>query len=59
VKASQFWLRVPKSETRDLADQEIAKRRAETESWHMSTSTFFTAFVIIAAVLAIAALILR
>jgi hypothetical protein len=57
VKSTFFRLRVPKSETRELADQEIAKR-AETEAWHMSTSTFFIAFVVIAGLLAGVALLL-
>ncbi len=50
---------LPKSETRELADRESSLRRTELEAWHMSTSTFFSAFVVIAAGLALAALILR
>lgn len=50
-------MRVPKSETRELADQEIAKR-AETADWSMSNSSFFIAFVVIVGLLAVVALLL-
>jgi hypothetical protein len=60
VTVSRLRLRLPKSETRDLADRELAAmRRAEPEAWRMSNSTFFSAFVAITAALAIAALVLR
>ena len=55
--------RVAKSETRDLADREhvglSGLRLGEPTEWKMSNETFFTAFVVIAAVLALLALILR
>ena len=54
------YLRLTKSETRDLADREYRGRLlGTTEEWHMNNSTFFTAFVVIAALLAAAALVLR
>jgi hypothetical protein len=59
VKSTFFRMRVPKSTTRDLADREVENHRAETQAWRMSTSTFFVAFIVIAAGLAIAALFLR
>jgi len=59
VTVSRLRLRVPKSETRDLADRALFAMRREPEAWRMSDSTFFTAFVVITAALAIAALILR
>jgi hypothetical protein len=55
-------LRIAKSETRDLADRDrVALRRAlnQPTDWQMSNSTFFVAFVVIAAVLTILALVLR
>ena len=52
-------LRVIKSETRDMAEHDRIVRRFETNEWHMSNATFFIAFVAIAALLAIAALVLR
>lgn len=56
-------LRVAKSETRQLAEHDHASssgsRLHEPTSWHMSNSAFFTAFVAIAAVLAVAALLVR
>src|SRR3954462_4975859 len=55
-------LRVAKSETRDLAERdrgELARAWNHPTEWHMSNSTFFTAFVVIAALLAVLALILH
>ena len=55
-------LRIAKSETRDLADRDrVALRRAlnQPTDWQMSNSTFFVAFVVVAAVLTILALVLR
>ena len=55
-------LRFSKSETRDLAERDFAGRSGrfgEPTDWHMSNSTFFTAFVAIAALLAVLAIILR
>jgi len=58
--ASPSYLRLTKSETRDLADREYrARLLGRPEEWHMSNSTFFTAFVVIAALLATLALVLR
>lgn len=55
-------LRVHKSETRQLGEQDLGasgSRLGEPVDWHMSNGTFFTAFVVIAAVLAAAALYAR
>ena len=55
-------LRVVPSETRDLAERHRSSfdlRLGEPEAWHMSNATFLTAFVVIAAGLALLALILR
>src|SRR3569833_3337025 len=54
-------MRIMKSETRDMADYARASdhrlRIGYPEEWQMKTSTFFTAFVVIAAVLAIIAML--
>ncbi|HUS30240.1 MAG TPA: hypothetical protein VMZ53_17150 [Kofleriaceae bacterium] len=55
-------LRVAKSETRDLAERDrvqLLRALNQPTDWQMSNSTFFVAFVVIAAVLTILALILR
>jgi hypothetical protein len=53
-------LRAAKSETRDMADRSrFELRLGDPEAWHMTNTTFLTAFVAIAAVLAILALVLR
>ncbi len=54
-------MRLSKSETRDMADRVhlLPDGRYARVDWHMSNSTFFTAFVIIAGLLAILALVLR
>ena len=56
-------LRVAKSETRDLAERDrLAVRRltlGEPSDWQMSNAAFFGAFVAIAGVLAVLALVLR
>ena len=55
-------LRVAKSETRDLAERDrlvLARTLNQPTDWHMSNSTFFVAFVVIAALLAVLALILH
>jgi hypothetical protein len=52
-------LRVGKSETRDMADHDRIVRSLQTSEWRMSNGAFFTAFVAIAAVLAVLALVLR
>ena len=54
-------MRLLKSETRDMADYARASdhrlRVGYPEEWQMKTSTFFTAFVVIAALLAIIAML--
>ncbi len=58
--ASPSYLRLTKSETRDLADREYrARRLGKPEEWQMSDSTFFTAFVVIAALIALVAIVAR
>ena len=52
-------LRVAKSETRDMAEHDRIVRTLQTADWHMSNATFFTAFVAIAAALAVVALVVR
>ncbi len=56
---SASYLRLTKSETRELADREARSRFGEPVEWHMSNGTFFGAFVVIAAILAVLALVLR
>ncbi|MGE0872128.1 MAG: hypothetical protein AB7P03_26455 [Kofleriaceae bacterium] len=55
--------RVARTETRDLADRErvgtFSNRFAEPVEWTMSNRSFFSAFVVIAAVLAVVALAAR
>ena len=55
--------RVVQTETRDLADRERAgvftNRFAEPVEWTMSNRSFFTAFVLIAIVVAVVALAAR
>ncbi len=54
------YLRLTKSETRDLADREYRGRVLRTtDDWQMSNSAFFVAFVAIAAAVALLALVLR
>jgi hypothetical protein len=58
--AKASYLRLTKSETRDLADREYrARSLGRSEEWHMSNGAFFTAFVVIAALVALLALVLR
>lgn len=55
-------LRVAKSETRDLAERDrvqLARALNQPTDWQMSNSTFFVAFVVIMALLAVLALVLR
>jgi hypothetical protein len=56
-------LRLAKTETRDFAERDrvgqFTNRLGETCEWNMSNRSFFTAFVVIASVLAIVALIMR
>ena len=51
------YLRLTKSETRQLADREYHVHKPA--EWNMSNQTFFVAFVAIAALLALLALVLR
>ena len=54
------YLRLTKSETRDLADREYRSRVLRTtDDWQMSNGAFFVAFVAIAAVVTLLALVLR
>ena len=58
--ASASYLRLTKSETRDLADREYRiGRLGQPEAWQMSNGSFLAAFVMIAAVIAVLALVLR
>jgi hypothetical protein len=59
--ASESYLRVTKSETRDLADREARARTlaGRTQEWRMSNRSFFAAFVAIAALVALLAIVLR
>jgi hypothetical protein len=56
-------LRVLRSETRDLAERDRSHVRrlalGEPTDWEMSNRSFFTAFVVILAVLAVLALAVR
>jgi hypothetical protein len=60
MTVSRLRLRLPKSESRLIVEREAERMRTvETEAWRMSDSTFFTAFVALAAAIAAAALLLR
>jgi hypothetical protein len=53
-------MRVAKSETRDFVEKDrVRLRLGETSEWHMTNATFFTAFVVIAGVLTVLAIVLR
>lgn len=53
-------MRVAKSETRDFAERDrIRLSLGETAEWHMSNAKFFTAFVVIAGLLTVLAIVLR
>jgi hypothetical protein len=53
-------MRFEKSQTRDLAERSrVALRLGEVPAWHASNAVFFTAFVVVAAMLAVFALALR
>ena len=56
-------MRLLKTETRDMADRmrmsATELRLGTHEEWHMSNGTFFVAFVVIAAMIAVLALVLR
>lgn len=58
-RMSASYLRLTKSETRELADREYRARYSRASEWQMSNGGFFAAFVVIAAVLAVIALVLR
>ena len=58
--ASPSYLRVTKSETRDLAEHAARTKRVATEDdLPIGNRSFFAAFVVIVALLAILALVLR
>jgi len=58
--ASQSYLRATKSETRDLADYAYRKRMIQgNEDVQISNRSFFVAFVVIAALVTLLALVLR
>lgn len=58
--ANASYLRVTKSETRNLADREVrANRLGHVEPWTASNSAFFAGFVVVVALLALLALALR
>jgi len=58
--SSASYLRLTKSETRDLADREYrARSLGRPEEWQMSNRSFFAAFVVIAALVTVLALVLR
>jgi hypothetical protein len=58
--ASASYLRLTKSETRELGEHEYrARRLGQPDEWSMSNGWFFTAFVVIAALVALAVLIVR
>lgn len=60
MSGTRLRLRLTSSETRDLADRALAEIRcSESDAWPMNNTAFFTVFVAIAAVLAIAVLVLR
>lgn len=60
MTGSRLHLRLTSSETRDLADRARAEiRRAEIDAWPNNNAAFFTVFVAIAAMLALAVLVLR
>lgn len=55
-------LRIAKSETREFGERDrlrLALGEDDTGEWRMSNNTFFIAFVVIAAVLTVLALVLR
>ena len=53
-------LRVAKSETREMGERwRSASSSDEFNEWHMSDSTFLKAFIVIAAVLTLLAIVLH
>ena len=60
MSGTRLRLRLTASDTRDLADAAIAESRlSASDSWPMNNTTYFTVFVLIAALIAIAALVVR
>lgn len=59
MTVSRLRLKLPKSETREIAERYLAIRRSEPVGWYTNDSWFFVAFVVLAAAIAIAALVLR
>ena len=58
--ASASYLRLTKSETRELSEREYyARRYSEPQEWRVSNSALFTMFVIGAALIALVALLSR
>jgi hypothetical protein len=60
---SASYLRLTKSETRQIAEREhheaATRRLGDPTEWHMTNQTFFVAFVAIAALITVLALVLR
>jgi hypothetical protein len=56
---SASYLRLTKSETRELADREHRVRFGQPIEWRMTNGAFFATFVVIAGLLAAFALVLR
>lgn len=53
-------MRVAKSETREFGERDRMRLSlGEPSEWHMSNGTFFKAFVVIAALLTVLAIVLR
>jgi uncharacterized membrane protein len=53
-------MRVAKSETREFGERDrVRLSLGEPSEWNMSNATFFTAFVVIAGVLTVLAIVLR
>ena len=53
-------MRVAKSETREFGERDrVRLTLGEPSEWHMSNATFFKAFVVIAALLTVLAIVLR
>lgn len=58
--ASASYLRLTKSETRELSDREYyARRMGQPTEWEVANKSLFTAFVICAGIIALIALLVR
>jgi len=58
--ASASYLRLTKSETRELSDREYhARRIGQPTEWEVANSSLFIAFVICAELIAVVALLVR